>query len=204
MHTSWPSLGNRLNNRGSCFNPQSSALENTYSVQAGGHISFTLWGQRPASDLDVNILCCLDKPSPAHACSLAKRLGKKWSSWLGLMVSRGATFLLRIQLLLALLWQTQLVDLRNNIRASMKQSLPALKGRRGLRGAVPQKIQQEALQCSEGREHAWRRAPSTSPPNGPASLNEDGCEWQRTIFTPRIGQLSYPRKLVFLKWQTPK
>ena len=107
----------------------------------------------------------------------------------------------RIQLLLvlALLWKTQLVDLSNNIRASIKQSLPALKGRRGLRGTVPQKIQQEALWCSEGRERAWRRAPSASPPNGPASLDADGYERQRTVLTPRIGQLSYQRKLVFLK-----
>lgn len=99
----------------------------------------------------------------------------------------------------ALLWQTQLVGLSNNIRASIKQSLPALKGRRGLRGTVSQKIQQEALWCSVGRERAWRRAPSASPPNTPASLHADGYERQRTVLTPRIGQLSYQRKLVFLK-----
>lgn len=112
MHTRWPSLGNYPNNRGSCFNLQSSALENNYSVQAGGHISFTLRGQRPASNLDVNILCGLDEPSPAHARppvksweELEQRAG--FDDVQGSCVSSSQ----RIQLLpvLALLWQTQLV-----------------------------------------------------------------------------------------------
>lgn len=66
---------------------------------------------------------------------------------------QGAMFLLpRIQLLLALLWQTQLVDLRNNIRASMKQSLPALKGEEeGLRGQCHRKSNKRPSVLQRGR-----------------------------------------------------
>ena len=206
MHTRWPSLGNYPNNRASCFNLQSSALENNYSMQADGHMSFTLRGQRPTSNLDVNILCGLDEPSPAHARPLVKRPGKSWSSGLALMMSRGAVFLLPRESSSCQCWhfcgRLSLSHLRTNIRASVKQSLPALKGRMDLRGAMPQKIQQEAFQCSEEQEHTWQRTPRASPQNGPASLHEDGYEWQRTVFTPRIGQLSCQRKLVFLKWQS--
>ena len=149
MHTRWPSLGNYPNNRASCFNLQSSALENNYSVQVGGHISFTLRGQRPASNLDVNILCGLDEPSPAHARPLVKRPGKSWSSGLALMMSRGAVFLLPRESSSCQCWhfcgRLSLSHLRTNIIASVKQSLPALKGRMDLRGTMPQKIQQEAF-----------------------------------------------------------
>ena len=149
-------------------------------MQAGGHMSFTLRGQRPTSNLDVNILCGLDEPSPAHARPLVKRPGKSWSSGLALMMSRGAVFLLPRESSSCQCWhfcgRLSLSHLRTNIRASVKQSLPALKGRMDLRGAMPQKIQLEAFQCSEEQEHTWQRTPRASPQNGPASLHEDGCE----------------------------
>ena len=169
--------------------------------------SFTLQGQRPASNLDVTILCHLDKPSPVHAISLRKRVGKNWSSWLGLMLSRRAMFLLPREFISCRCWhfcgRLGLSHLRDNIKASVKQSFPALKGRRDLRGTMPWKIQHEALWHPRGGSPSGRepRVPVLQmdlPPRWGRSY------WQTTIFTLRIGPLSSQRKLLLLKWQSRK
>lgn len=169
--------------------------------------SFTLRGQRSASNLDVTILCHLDKPSPVHVISLRKRVGKNWSSWLGLMLSGGSMFLLprefisrRCQHFCSRLGSSHL---RDSIKASVKQSFPALKGRRDLGGTRPWKIQREALWHPRGGSPSGRepRVPvlqMDQPPRWGRSY------WERTMFTLRIGPLSSQRKLWLLKWQSRK